>query len=122
MREAAASTAASTKDAAASAAASGREVEDGGAAGPTTLSVPASHRIDNPSAASLFEALRGCDGLHLLCHGDAPLQGEKVPLLCVPEGSRRSPGGLEALSIGAVRARGASNPAGGRRAVEGGGG
>ena len=46
-------------------------------------------RLDNCSVGTLREHLQqGCLGLHLLCHGDAPLRGECVPLLgsgSVPE-------------------------------------
>eukprot|EP00966_Prymnesium_polylepis_P024120 555517-Prymnesium_polylepis.1 len=49
-------------------------------------------RLDNCSVQTLRAHLQGCRGLHLLCHGDAPLQGECVPLL----GSGQAP---EAISI-----------------------
>ena len=55
-------------------------------------------RLNNPSVDAIRAQLRSCRGLHLLCHGDAPLQGECVPLLGSPSPGRA----LEALSIAAL--------------------
>ena len=57
-------------------------------------------RIDDCSVAELRAKIESCRGLHLLCHGDAPLHGECVPLL--GSGHRPEAVSLEAL-IGLIR-------------------
>ena len=57
-------------------------------------------RIDDCSVDLLRAKLVSCRGLHLLCHGDAPLHGECVPLL--GSGHRPEAISLEAM-IGLIR-------------------
>merc|ERR1712070_1026130 len=45
---------------------------------------------NNPGFESLKENLRDAEGLHLILHGDAPLSGEKVPLLANADGEHEA--------------------------------